>query len=161
MKVTTLFLLISLMSASGHPCNNKDGLKRLVASSEIIALAEIIAIEDIRDGLWSGTFETKQYVTYQVQSILKGELDNSTIKVAHFLYRNSLTVDHEKPQLSPKLFQKGKILLLFIKIGQRIMKGEKGNYFRENELVSVDENCGAVVSDSKLLERVKKTISSK
>jgi hypothetical protein len=159
MKIITLFFLISLISTSGHLCDNKEGLKKLVASSDIVALTEIIDVQDIGVGLWSGTGETKQYVTYQVTSILKGHLDSRKIKVAHLLYRNSLSVDSEKPQLSPKLFQEGKTLLLFINNGKRIVKGEQGNYFEEHEFVCFDVNCGALIPNPKLLKIVKKALS--
>jgi hypothetical protein len=121
-------------------------------------LAEVTSDEHIGDIIWSGTGMTKQYITYQIKSSLKGNINSGAITVAHVLLRNSLTVDKEKPRLSPKLFQKGKPLLLFINVGQRIVKGEQGNYFLENEFIVADENCAAMVPDSRLLQRVRNAV---
>jgi hypothetical protein len=162
MIVTALILLTSSISATGHPCKNKETLKRLAANSEIIVLAEIISDKYTGDGIYSGFIGvTYQYITYQIKSTLKGNLNIDTIQVAFVLYRGSLLIDKVKPQVLPNLFQKGKTQLLFINVGQRFMKGEQGNYYWENIFVAGDENCAAIVPDSKQLEIVRNAISKK
>jgi hypothetical protein len=146
MIVTALFLLLSSISATCHPCKNKVTLERLAANSEIIVLAEIISDKYTGDGMYSGTIGiTYQYITYQIKSTLKGNLNIDTIQVAFILFRGSPLIDKEEPQVLPNLFQKGKTQLLFINVGQGLMKGEQGNYYWKNILVAGDENCAAVV----------------
>src|ERR671939_412493 len=120
MSLIKLLLLLPLTTAAPHKCSYREGLNWLVSHSELIVSAEITEVENINVGLWSGTGETKQHVTYKVKSVLKGELNASTIKVGHHLYRNSLSVDRERPRLSTQLFRPGNTLLLFIKTGQII-----------------------------------------
>jgi len=161
MRLAILFVLFPLLPGSSPRCGDKDGLKHLVSRSEIIALAEIMTVESPPLGLWSGTIETKQYVTYKVKNILKGSLTDSTIKVGHQLYRNSLSVDQEKPRLSPSLFRQGNTLLLFIVSKRTVSKEQNGTYRIGEELVSTNADCGAVVPDTDLLKKVEELLSSK
>jgi hypothetical protein len=155
MKLAALLLLIPLMRPAPQQCIDGERVDRLVSGSKVIVLVEVAEVEEVGAIPWSGTGVIKQHVVYKVKNILKGNLSDSSIIVAHPLYQNSLSAGRKKPRLSPKLFKQGNSLLLFIGIGQQVIKQKDGSYQTVDEFVTTDVDCGAVVPHADLLNVVK------
>lgn len=93
-------------------CNEKT-LMQAIQSTPAIAIGEIVRVEPSM-GVWSGYFPVVQRVHYKVKELLKGEVPDTTINVAHFIVANSAFVDTAKPQLSTAIFKEGNSFVLFL-----------------------------------------------
>lgn len=158
MNLAALILLLPLAQAAPPRCVESQRLNRLVSDSRVIALAEITEVGNAGFMFWSGTGVTKQYVTYEVKDVLKGDFTDGTIKVAHPLYQGSLSADSEKVRLSPKLFKRGNTLLLFLGTGRAITKQKDATYRAVDEFVTTDVDCGAVTPNDDLLKTIKEIL---
>ena len=113
MKFLLIFLMLQFLLPDSPKCD-EQAIKQTALHTPIIVVAEIIEVKP-EVGIWSGyTAFVQQQVRYQVKEILKGKLSPGEIEVGHFIIKNSPTVDSERARLSPRLFAKGKLFILFL-----------------------------------------------
>lgn len=142
---------IHTVNSKVSPRCSPKRLRKLAAKSNIIARGEVVNVKPHQVNCWSGTLICMADVTYDIKQVLKGNVKDEQIVVEHVLVSNSLTADvnMDVPRLSPTLFRKGNVLLLFLE-AQRTTRHTDGTelisegvrYFDE------DENCGAITPDA-------------
>lgn len=148
--MTSLLLSLTLMLLPQvrRPLDGKE-IGRLTERSEIIVAAEVAEVEptDMQQP-WTGLITSKQFVQYNIREVLKGEVSDAQIRVGFMLFQNSLTADKDQPRLSPELFRKGNVHILFLKRGRRSPAAEKKRLPWLNWLSydSVDSDYGAVMA---------------
>lgn len=155
MNFIILLLLLSTVRG-GSSCSEKDTLKHLVRSSDIVLVAEVIEVKSVEVPGWSGTMPVEQLVRYRIKKILKGNIAGDEIIVGHYLYYGSLTADKEIPRLSPGLFYSGNDLLVFASVG----KGRRGDIQSRKRYFSKYYNCGAVAANSSAVKLVQDIVRS-
>jgi hypothetical protein len=149
-----------LIGLSSTECEMKT-VQHLAREAPIIVVGEVDEVERTL-GFGSGYSLVVQRVNYQVKEVLKGDLADERINVAHVVVANSPSADIEskQTQLSPKLFAKGNRLILFLKpdpqsgyIGIDSDKPYKG-YF------ALSENC-VPLADAEMIKTVRQVVATK
>ena len=141
--------LLLLAAALYAPCSDVT-IQDAARSSEIIVLAEVVEVGPPL-GLWSGGYVVAQRVDYEIKEVLKGDIQEKKIGVAHYVIAGSSTVDDKVARLSPVLFKRGNRLLLFL------VRDVDPNYiiFPESDRQRVQflakDFCGALLSNERLL----------
>ena len=123
-------------------------LRQLAAGTPIVATAKVIRTEDSAqtDPLlrrpWCGLAWSSEFVYYDVQEVLKGQIPDEQIAVDHAICWDTVTVDGYVPALSPELFREDNVLLLFLDRGLHRIDQVQPPFPSGYE--DVDEYCGAV-----------------
>ena len=119
----------------------------MVARSDIILIAEVREVEPTFDlQPWSGgLIGSKQHVRYEIRSVLKGEFPDGEVRVAFYLIKNSLTAGKDWPHLSPELFQKNSLHIVFIEIDP-LSPPTKENTSPISSYVGATADCGAIIA---------------
>ena len=157
--MTSLLLSLTLMllPQARRPLDDKE-IERLTERSEVVVIAEVAKLEPaMMPGQWSGLISSRQFVQYEVREVLKGEVSDAKIRVGFMLLQNSLTADENWPQLSPKLFRKGNVHVLFLKRDRksRAADEQRTPWLKWLAYDSVDSDYGAVTSSPGLTEKLR------
>ena len=143
-----------LQSAAG--CR-EPSIRQLVHDAPVVAVAEIEQVEQPL-GVWSGTFLIVQRVRYRVKTVLKGEIKQDQVTVGYYIVANSSTADTERAQLSPKIFVKGKEVLLFLtsdpERGYLAMPEDEKQKINQHYL-ALDSKCGLISPNENTLREIK------
>jgi|SRR5215469_3139803 len=132
-------------------------LNQLARTSAIVATAKVVGTEDSMGPpplfrQWCGLVFTTEYAYYEVLDVMKGQIPDSKIAVEHVICWDTITVGGYSPSLSPELFREGNVLLLFLKRDSH--RTDQAQPPFKSGYDDVDENCGAVVSDSDAAQAV-------
>jgi hypothetical protein len=126
----------------------------MTQKSEVILVVKIVEVKS-PPSFWSGVMPAIQQVRYKVLRTIKGSTPHNEITVRHFVVRNSLTADRTSPRLSPRLFAPGSRLLLFLRRSREPKRDASPEYY------ILDENYGALRTNSRLEKKVEKYSSAK
>jgi len=139
---------------SGDRCEEIK-LKSLSEKAEVIVVAKVERVGKPLKA-WSGYFLVVQRVRYKIEENIKGKISFKQINVAHYIMKNSMTADAEKPQLSETVFKKGNEIILFLKqdSGTGYISAENLKK-KENAYIALDANCGAIVADTEKIKILK------
>lgn len=113
MSLLSVFLLISPLITPTLQGDAKQ-LKALAHDADLIVLAEVSDV-GTPPNFWSGQFPATQQVNYKVVEVIKGHLDATQLDLGLSVVQNSSLSDTERPSLSPHLFAKGKLHIIFLK----------------------------------------------
>lgn len=127
---------------------NHDRLAQVARGSQIVVTAELMGTEDTLGSSpffrpWCGLAFTTEDAYYHVIEVFKGEVASPNIAVEHAICWDTVTVGGYSPALSPELFKKGNVLLLFLKTGSHQPDRQRPLPF-PSVYEDTDENCGAV-----------------
>lgn len=116
-------------------------LKSLPCQADLIVLGEVVEVGP-PPGFWSGQFPAAQALRYKVTEVLKGELAVNKLDIQIFVVQNDPLSDREKPMLSPRIFSKGKVHVLFLKRPIRSeaetkSRASDGTFFSASDVYSV------------------------
>lgn len=161
-----LLIALSILPASIVAQNDDEQwIELLVRAAKVVAVAEVIDIGEA-PAVWSGYVPSVQRVTYEVKEVLKGDLAQRRICVAHYVVYNSLAADKTFPQLSSAIFAKGNRLILFL-----VPDSGKGYFEKPSRrpFCGADEplfrvphaDQGAILAEEKILKSIRQAISSK
>jgi hypothetical protein len=146
-----------LLPQARRPLDDKE-IGRLTDNSEVVVVAEVAELEPAdAQQPWSGLISSKQFVQYDVREVLKGEVSDAKIRVGFMLLQNSLTADENQPRLSPELFRKGNVHVLFLKRDLRSRAADKQRtpWLKWLAYDSIDSDYGAVTSTPGLIEKIR------
>ena len=144
-----LFALILTLTpqAAGPP--DDDELKRQVSRSAVIIVAEVKEVEPTSElQPWSGLISSWQFVRYEVKQALKGEMPKGEVRVAFMLIPNSLTADKSRPGLSPELFKKQNVHILFL-------DGDRQPPVLGARYTGVGQDYGAIMATPTALKKIR------
>ena len=120
-------------------------IKQMVRDSVVVLVAEVKEVETPSlTASWSGLAIFKQHVLYKVRAILKGEITEREVRVGYSVYKNSLTADKNRPQLSPVLFKKNTVHIVFLKLEEKSAV-DGANQPTTPSYLALDVNCGAIL----------------
>jgi hypothetical protein len=160
MRILIVFLLL-FWTTNIYSSDCKDErLKQLSKSSTLIITGEIENVEESLN-IPSAYVAVVQRVTYKVLKVLKGELSDKTINVAHYVVSNSKTSEEDTngTRLSAKVFFKGNQLVLFL-IGDSgkgyLQKPSEKTY---TKYLDLDENC-VPQNDTKVVNDIENYLST-
>jgi hypothetical protein len=130
-----------------------------VTKAETVLVAEIVEVMP-EIGLWSGYVAALQQVRYKVIETLKGQLstDTAIVTVGHYIVKNSPTADNQVARLSPRTFQKGKRLILFLVSDNRQPEDVIEKNKLPNNYISFNEKCGALPANKKTTQQVRQLL---
>lgn len=152
-----LAMLLVLWPAQGK-CEGA-GLQRLADKAEVVVVAEIEQVSPPPTvQTWSGLLAVWQSVKYRVRSVLKGKATEDVIWVNFYLIHGSRTVSKDVPQLSPELFKKTNVQVLFLEPSKQPAANEAGAT-PANTYAAIDANCGAVPAETGLVDDVRRMVS--
>jgi hypothetical protein len=121
-------------------------IKQMVGDAAVVLIAEVKEEEPTFENQpWTGFAASKQYVRYEVKSVLKGELPDSEVRIGFYLIKNSLTADKSRPQLSPELFKKHNVHIIFLQLDLKPPASD-GNPPPPPSYTALDENYGAIIA---------------
>jgi hypothetical protein len=145
----SLLLSLTLILASQVATPLDDArIKRLTERAEVVVVAEVAEVEPTSvQQPWSGLVSSWQFVQYNVREVIKGEVPDGKIRVRFMLSEHSLTADESRPRLSPQLFQKRNVHLLFLERDHRSPATDKKQMPWLSWLLykSFDSDYGAVM----------------
>jgi hypothetical protein len=136
-------LMLSISSVFAQSFCEETILKQNWNLSDYVLIGKVISI-DPAPRTWSGIVWVPQKVKYKLIKNLKGEIVEKKINVTHYVVKNTLTADKEFPQLSPSLFSKGNLIILFLSKTTENENEARINYKSE------DSNCGALIATESL-----------
>ena len=155
------FVLLAYLFLQSAPGCREPSIQQLVHDAPVVAVAEIEQLEQPL-GFWSGTFLVVQRVHYRVKTVLKGEIKQDQVTVGYYVVANSSTADTEQAQLSPKIFVKGKAVILFLtsdpEHGYLAMpEDEKRKPYQH--YLALDSKCGLISPNENTLREIKQYTS--
>lgn len=138
-----LFLTILLLPGLVLPSMQSDKQKwlTLAANVDLVLVGEVKHVGPT-PGFWSGYLVATQRVRFKVVKTLKGNLTAAEVEVEYYLVKNDDLVDNGLPRLSPKIFEKGNQLVLFLKADQK----------RKTASFAAEQNLGTARPDPDILK---------
>lgn len=112
---TALLLAMMVGGAARAAAEGADVTAKLrgeLAAATLVVDAEVVGV-DPSPGAWSGVLAMYQGVRYRVHRVIKGKLDDKTVRIEHLLVAGSPTADGKEPRLDPRLFHPGARLVVF------------------------------------------------
>ena len=155
----SLLLFMITFHVDAPSCSD-EAIRRVELSSDLVVQARVVEVGPSL-GLWSGGYVVAQRVDYEIEGILKGQLQDKRIRVAHYVIGGSLSADQKVARLSPSLFAKGNILVLFL------VRDMNSNYISPPESIDDngirkflirDPNCGALPANGKRFDHIKAVV---
>ena len=137
--IKSLVLVLALLPQSLPPVCDEETSRAIAQRAEMVVVAKVIKVEQPL-GLWSGYHSFGQHVKYEIEEVIKGKLAEREIYVAHGIWKNTVTVDTEQPQLSPKLFVKGNRFILFL-VTENKSNGYLTRTHPAKAYLSLNDNC--------------------
>ena len=154
-------ILLAMLLAVYPPQGKCEGagLQRLAEKAQVIVVAEIEEVgPPPQVSAWSGLLAVRQGVKYRVRSVLRGQTTEDVMWVSFYLIHGSRTVSRDVPELSPKLFEKTKVHMLFLQPAKQPAAIEAGAA-PASSYSAIDANCGAIPAETGLVEEVRRIIS--
>ncbi len=159
-RLSLILILILPFVAKANDFDQKLFLKK-AKLAPIVVVAEVT--ENKREtAFWSGLFAVTLPIRYEVKEILKGKIEKGSICATHYIVANSRIADANEPRISATLFNEGNKLILLLDIPDSQIESNCESLLSSScnvpVFVSPDENYGAVLAETKLLELTRKTL---
>jgi len=134
---------------SAYYNDRRAKIEALAAQAPFVVVGTIVRVGPDPAG-WSGRFETRQSVIYNVNLALKGNLTPKSIQVNHLVVYGSATArPGNRPGLNPDLFKPDNKLILFV----RPMAGGPPSYFDD-----INEDVGTLQFSQKNLDAMQRIL---
>jgi hypothetical protein len=148
-----------IIGALLFPWTSQGGkdLSGMVSNAPVIAVARITSVEE-SPGVWSaGGFVNAQKVSYEIISVMKGEVRSKEITVYHYLFKDSPNASKYRPELSPSLFMIGSESILFLRPIPTYQEAESSPPLIK-EYAETNTSSGVVPANKENIRKVRKAL---